>query len=123
LHPTVKKYVAKMPAEILLLNIGNGVFCFGRNGELIMGLQAMEMVNVINLEQSIRWHLQYNHYPPVSSEMIPIAVKAVRLCRDDQFDEKILIPFEHWSYGWLVSADVIVKTYHLEPLVNELEVC
>ena len=77
---------------------------------------------MIKMEQSIRWHLQYNLDPPVPSDMIPIAVRAVLLCRDDQFDEKILIPFEHWSYGWLVSAYVIVKTYHLEPLVNDLGV-
>jgi hypothetical protein len=84
--------------------------------------QSMEMVNVIKLEQSIRWHLQCNFYPPVSSDMIPIAVKAVMLCRNDQFDEKILIPVEHWSYGWYVSAYVIVKAYHMEPLVDDLGV-
>jgi hypothetical protein len=31
--PPKKNNVAKKPAETLLLNIGNGVFCFGRNGE------------------------------------------------------------------------------------------
>ena len=60
--------------------------------------QAMEMVNVINLEQSIRWHLQYNLSPPVPSEMIPIAVKAVRLCREDKFGETIVTLFEHQGY-------------------------
>ena len=122
LHPTLNN-VAKMPTETLLLNIWQWDFLFGQEGNLIMEYtQSMEMVNVIKLEQSIRWHLQCNFYPPVSSDMIPIAVKAVMLCRNDQFDEKILIPFEHWSYGWLVSAYVIVETYLLEPLVDDLGV-
>ena len=84
--------------------------------------QAMEMVNLISLEQGIRWHLQYNHYPSVPSRMIPIAMKAVVLCRDDQFDETIVTFFEHQVYGWSVPAYVIVEAYHLEPWVNELEV-
>jgi hypothetical protein len=84
--------------------------------------QAMEMVNLISLEQGIRWHLQYNHYPPVSREMIPIAVKAVMLCREDKFDKTIVTFFEHQLYGWSVPAYVIVEAYHLEPWVNELEV-
>ena len=57
-----------------------------------MGLQAMEMVKVINLEQSIRWHLQYNLSPPVPNKII-----------------------------WMVPAYVIVEVYHLEPWLNELD--
>lgn len=85
-------------------------------------LQAIEMSNLMDLEQGIRWHLQYNHYPPVPSEMIPIAAKAVRLCREDKFNETIVLFFEHHVYGWSVPAYVIVEAYHLEPWVNELEV-
>jgi len=62
----------------------------------IMGhTQAIVMANMINLEQEIRWHLQHNHYPPVPREMIQFAVKAVRLCREDKFNETIVTFFEH----------------------------
>ena len=77
---------------------------------------------MINLEQEIWWHLRYNHYPPVPGEMIQIAVKAVRLCREDRFDETIVLFFDHQVYevfGWSVPAYVIVDIYHLEPWVNE----
>ncbi|MBW2608442.1 MAG: hypothetical protein JRD05_12505 [Deltaproteobacteria bacterium] len=86
-----------------------------------MGLQAMEMVKVINLEQSIRWHLQHNLCPPVPNKMISIALKAVMLCRENKFSEDILLPFGR-QVAWMVPAYVIVEVYHLEPWVNELEV-
>jgi hypothetical protein len=84
--------------------------------------QAIEMANMINLEQEIRWHLQNNHHPPVSSEIFPIAVRAVRLCREDRFDETIVTFFEYQLYGWKVPARAIVEAYRLEPWVNALEV-
>ena len=85
-------------------------------------IQAIEMANLMDLEQGVRWHLRHNHYPPVPSEMIQIAVKAVRLCREDKFNETIITVFEHQGFGWSVPAYVIVEAYHLEPWVNELEV-
>jgi hypothetical protein len=84
--------------------------------------QAIEMANMINLEQEIRWHLQNNHYPPVSSEIFSIAVRAVRLCREERFDETIVTFFEYQGFGWSVPAYVIVEAYNLELWVNELEV-
>ncbi len=80
--------------------------------------KAIEMVNLMDLELCIRWHLNYNHYPPIPIEMIPIAVKAVRLCRDNKFDETIVTFFEHHGYGWSLPAYVIVKIYNLEPWVG-----
>lgn len=101
--------------------LATGFFVW-QKGELIMGYtQEIEIVNLMDLEKGIRWHLQYNHYPPVSSEMIPIAVKAVRLCREDKFGETIVTFFEHQGYGWSFPAGVIVEAYHLEPWVNELD--
>ncbi len=89
-------------------------------------MQSVSMAETnISLEQGIRWHLQYNHYPPVPSVMVPVAVEAVRLCRDDKFDETIVIFFEHQDYelyGWSVPAYAIVDIFNLEPWVNELEV-
>jgi len=84
--------------------------------------QAIVMANMIDLEQEIRWHLQHNHYPPVPREMIQIAVKAVRLCREDRFDETIVTFFEYQGFGWSVPAYAIVQAYHLELWVNELEI-
>ena len=84
--------------------------------------EEIEMVNVLKMEQNILRHLQYNCDPPVPSEMIPIAMKAVILCRENNFNENVLIPFEN-RIGWVVPAYIVVETYHLEQWVNELEVC
>ena len=82
--------------------------------------QALEILNLITLEGDLRWHLQNNFYPRVPDVMIPIAVKAVVLCRNDQFNKTIEIPIEY-RMGWMVPAYVIVEIYHLEPWVNELD--
>jgi hypothetical protein len=83
-------------------------------------IHALEILDLIILEQDLRWHLQNNCYPPAPNVMIPIIVKAVMLCRNDQFNETIEIPIEY-RMGWLVPAYVIVEAYHLEPWVNELD--
>lgn len=84
--------------------------------------QAIVMANMISLEQEIRWHLQHNHYPPAPIEMIQNAIRAVRLCRKNKFDESIVTFFEHQGFGWSVPAHVIVEAYHLELWVNELKI-
>ncbi len=79
-------------------------------------LQAQEMAEMtINLEQAVTWQLRNNHYPPVPSEMIPVAVKAVELCREGAYEKTLKTPFEHRTYGWDVPAHVVVDCYHLEP--------
>ena len=78
--------------------------------------QATAMAEMsISLTESVTWQLRNNHFPPTPSEMIPVAVKAVELCRDNQFNKTIETPFEHREYGWEVPAYVIVEAYHLEP--------
>jgi len=84
-------------------------------------IHALEILNLINLEQDIRWHLEHNHYPRVPDVIIPIAVKAVMLCREDKFNETIEVPIEH-RMGWMLPAYMIVEAYQLEFWVNELEV-
>ena len=78
-------------------------------------LQAIEMATLMDLEQGIRWQLLYNHYPPVPFEMIPVAIKAIELYRDERYTDTITTPFEHRVFGWKVPAHVIVDMYHLEP--------
>ena len=83
-------------------------------------IHALEILNLITLEGDLRFHLQNNFYPRVPDVMIPIVVKAVILCRNDQFNETIEVPIEH-RMGWMLPAYMIVEIYHLEYWVNELE--
>jgi hypothetical protein len=77
--------------------------------------QATEMANLMDLELGIRWQLLHNHYPPVPNVMIPIAVRAIELFRDEQYTKTIKTPFEHRTHDCHIPAHVIVDAYHLEP--------
>jgi len=81
--------------------------------------QAMEMANMVDLELGIRWQLLHNHYPPVSEEMISVAVRVVELCRDERCSDTIPTPFEQRTHGWSMPAHAIVEAYHLKPWVNK----
>ncbi len=79
-------------------------------------MQAEEMAaQDIKLEVAVEWQLRSNHYPPVPMEMVAIAVKAIKLCREGKYDETIKTPFEHTTYGWDVPARIVVESYRLEP--------
>jgi hypothetical protein len=91
-----------------------GFFVLAERRTIMGYAQAMEMANLMDLENGIRWQLLHNHYPPVPEEMIPVAIKAVRLCRVNKFNETIVTFFEHQVHGWSLPAYVIVEAYHLE---------
>jgi hypothetical protein len=78
--------------------------------------QATAMAEMsISLTESVTWQLRNNHFPPAPSEMIPVAVKAVELCREGAYEKTLKTPFEHRVHCWKVPAHVIVDCYHLEP--------
>jgi hypothetical protein len=78
-------------------------------------LQAEEMAEYATLEQGITWHLRSNHYPPIPMEMVPVAIKAIQACNEDNADLLIETPFPHRTYGNSVPAWVIGESLHLEP--------
>lgn len=84
--------------------------------------QAGEMARLNkDLYSSISWQLRSNHYPPVPYEMIGIAVKAVELAREGDFDTEIKTPFEHRTYGYYVPARAIIESYRLWPWLDDGE--
>jgi len=90
--------------------------------ELKMGYkQAFEMLDLMELEKEIEWHFLNNLDPLPPYEMVSVAVKAIVLCREGKLSENILIPIEG-RIGWVVPAYTVVKTYDLQPWMNELEV-
>lgn len=40
----------------------------------------------MSLETILSWHLSGNHYPPVSQLFIPVAIKAIELALDEDYD-------------------------------------
>lgn len=77
----------------------------------IQAIETAEDVRTgtVSLEESLRYHLQCNHYPPVHSDFIPIAQKAIELCRDERFDEIIEMP-----NGKRLTAGEIIEGLHLD---------
>ena len=68
------------------------------------------------LELTLEWHLQSNHYPPVSLAFIPTCVKAIQCCKDGASDTDITMP-----NGLVHSAAEIVEGLHLEPFLYDYE--
>ena len=60
------------------------------------------------LQHALDWHLQHNHYPPVSLVFKPVAERAIELAADDDWDEMIEMP-----NGIVLSVGEIVDQLHL----------
>ena len=43
-------------------------------------------------DQALGWHLQHNHYPPVSLKFLPVAKQALKLARSGDFISTIALP-------------------------------
>ena len=83
-------------------------------------LQAEEMARLSeNLEAGIAWHLQSNHYPPVSTSMVPVCIKAIDLANEGKWKEFVTLPegvFWRGQYNAPVSA--IVEQHHLDSWIE-----
>lgn len=55
-------------------------------------LAAVEMRYYLGGDYALEWHLQCNHYPPISLDFLPVAKKALELARNGDFSTKLLLP-------------------------------
>ncbi len=65
-------------------------------------------------EVALRYHLQHNHYPPVSLRFLPGVKRAIKLVLSGQGEELIQVPS-----GALRSASYVVRELHLEDFCNQ----
>jgi hypothetical protein len=79
-------------------------------------LQATEMARMTDLEAGLTWHLQANHYPPVSKSFIPACKEAISAAQKGEWDKKIKMP-----NGLVRSAAFIIEGLHLEPWIDQEE--
>ena len=89
-------------------------------------LHAEELASMLDggelsLEDSVRLHLQSNHYPPIPASMIKPCIAAIDAANSENFDLEIEMP-EDVSYldGNTAPAWSIVETFHLDSWI-ELE--
>jgi len=80
------------------------------------GLAESAEDRMIDLVQAVTIHLSSNHYPPVHKAFVPVAVRAIELASDGQWDEDLEMP-----NGLTRSVYFIVDGLHLHPFVTEEE--
>ena len=79
-------------------------------------LQAEEMISLLKREQALQWHLQYNHYPPVSLVFVPVAEIAIDKANAEEWEEIIKMP-----NGKELTVAEIVEGLHLESFLEQDE--
>ncbi len=75
----------------------------------------------ISLEDSIGFHLQNNHYPPVPLSMVPVCIEAILAYNDGAYHRELQLPEgTTWRGSETAPVYAIVDAHHLEPwLVDE----
>lgn len=84
-------------------------------------LHAMEFAELVKaedlrLEQALAIHLKTNHYPPVDDAFIPVAMGAIELANDGQWDAELVYP-----NGLTRTAGYTIEGLHLEHFLDEQE--
>ena len=87
-------------------------------------LHAQEMANApeLTMEQSLAWHLQSNHYPPVPTAMVQPCMEAIDAFWEDDLDKLISLP-EGISFRGNSEAparDIIIQ-HHLDAWCDDSE--
>jgi hypothetical protein len=70
----------------------------------------------LRLQSALQWHLQANHYPPVSLVFIPLCIKAIEYANCKQWEKYIQLP-----NGKMVTVAKIVEGLHLEDFLKANE--
>jgi hypothetical protein len=70
----------------------------------------------MSIDVSLRWHLSYNHYPPVSIAFIPTAKRAIELANEGEWDTEIEMP-----NGITLEVGAIIEGLHLDFYLDDDE--
>ena len=79
-------------------------------------ISAQDMAHQAPLEVALTWHLQSNHFPPVSTAFIPTAIAAIEAANEGDWDRVIDFP-----KGTAIESDNagrIVDGLHLESWID-----
>ena len=83
--------------------------------------RASEMAEAVNnrsldINQALTYHLQCNHFPPVSRAFIPACIEAIQLVSQGDYDDMIDLP-----NGRRMAAAEVVKGLHLDAFIEQEE--
>ena len=77
----------------------------------------------VSIEKQIDWHLQANHYPPVTSSMVIPCIEAIDAVNDlGLWDAEIELPQGiTWKGQTTAPASAIIEAHHLDAWIIERE--
>ena len=78
-------------------------------------LQAMEMAEMLSMEDALAWHLRSNHYPPVPLSMIQPCIDAIQAGLEDDWQRLIHLNGSSWRGQDYAPAYAIIEGHHLDP--------
>jgi hypothetical protein len=79
-------------------------------------LQALEMKDQLELDQSLQWHLQHNHFPPIHSIFVETAKEAIDLANQGEWEIDVTLPNRK-----ILTVSEIVEQLHLETFLEQEE--
>jgi hypothetical protein len=82
-----------------------------------MGRTSLQdTLNYTKKEQALKWHLQANHFPPVSSDFLPAARKAIKEGNKGNWSKEIKMP-----NGVIKKVSEIIEGLHLDEFLDNQE--
>ncbi len=76
-------------------------------------LKREELVKRLKLEKAISFHLEYNHFPPISPTFAKSAKEAIQNAQLDNYDKEVQMP-----NGRNLETSTIIDALHLHSFVE-----
>jgi hypothetical protein len=82
-------------------------------------IQAMEMAEMLDMDDALAWHLRSNHFPPIPLSMIEPCKEAIQAALEGDWLRLISLPEGVGYKGLTVApADAIIAQHHLDAWVE-----
>jgi len=79
-------------------------------------LQAVEMAEMLSMEDAIAWHLQANHYPPVPLSMVEPCIEAIQNALAGDWWKPVELPNPvKYKGSTHAPTSAILEQHHLAP--------
>lgn len=80
------------------------------------------MLEYLQSDTALIWHLQYNHYPPIPVIMKDVCKTAIDYANDGEWDVEVLLPEGcTWKGKQYAPVSAIIEEHHLEHFLTDEE--
>jgi hypothetical protein len=82
-------------------------------------IQAMEMAEMLSIDDALAWHLRSNHFPPIPLSMVEPCKEAIQNALAGDWFKLVSLP-EGVGYKGLTAAPThaIIEQHHLDAWVE-----